>query len=250
MGERTSYAPGTFSWSELITSDADAAKAFYTSVFGWTYDDLPVGEEQVYSMARRDGKVVGALSGGDEPPNWICYVSVDDADRSAARAGELGAKVLAEPFDVMDAGRMAVIADPNGTVLHLWQAGRTIGAELVNADGSLTWNDLITRDAAKSREFYGALFGWTFVDIPESGGYSEITNGESDNGGIMPLQEPQSPGWLPYFGHEDAERLVTEVPGLGGTVFAGPIHLPHGTIAVIGDPQGATFAVFTGRYDD
>src|SRR5215475_4303332 len=160
MGERTSYAPGTFSWSELITGDADAAKAFYTSVFGWTYDDLPVGEGQVYSMAKRDGKVVGAVSGGDEPPHWNCYVSVADVDQSAARAGELGANVLAPPFDVMDAGRMSVLADPNGTVIHLWQAGRTIGAELVNTAGSLTWNDLITREPAKSTEFYGPLFGW------------------------------------------------------------------------------------------
>jgi predicted enzyme related to lactoylglutathione lyase len=251
MGERTSYAPGTFSWAELITSDADAAKAFYANVFGWTYDDQPVGEGQVYSMALRDGKTVGALAAGDDrPPHWNCYVSVENVDQSAARSGELGATLLAEPFDVMDAGRMAVIADPNGSVLQLWQAGRTIGAQLVNADGSLTWNDLITADVDKSLEFYGPLFGWTFQEIPESGGYRVIKNGERSNGGIMPRQGPQQPGWLPYFGHADVERLLEEIPGYGGAVLTGAMHLPNGTIAVVGDPQGAAFAVFTGDYDD
>src|ERR1700750_777123 len=126
MGERTSYTPGTFSWADLEASDPDAAKAFYTAIFAWEYDDLPVGEGQVYSMAKRDGKVVGALGRSgqrDQPPHWNTYVSVEDADASTARVKELGGTVISEPFDVMDAGRMSVIADPTGGVLALWQAG-------------------------------------------------------------------------------------------------------------------------------
>src|SRR3954447_16147409 len=109
MGERMSYAPGTFSWAELLTSDADAAKAFYTSVFGWEYRDNPVGEGIVYSTALRDGKDVAALYSSDQPPHWNCYVTVESADGSAARAAELGATVAAQAFDVMDVGRMATI---------------------------------------------------------------------------------------------------------------------------------------------
>ena len=113
MGERTSYPPGTFSWAELATSDADGAKAFYASVFGWEYRDSPIPDGSVYTMATRDGKDVAALYGtSDQPPHWNCYVTVASADDAAARADELGATVVAEPFDVMDAGRMAVIADP------------------------------------------------------------------------------------------------------------------------------------------
>src|SRR5215204_2000169 len=99
MGERTNYAPGTFSWAELVTSDADAAKTFYTSVFGWEYRDNPIPDGSVYSTALRDGKDVAALfASSEQPPHWNCYVTVASADEATARAGELGASVMAEPF--------------------------------------------------------------------------------------------------------------------------------------------------------
>src|SRR5215216_1661845 len=122
MGERTSYAPGTFSWAELATSDAATAKAFYTSVFGWDYEDNEIPDDGVYSMATRDGKYVAALFDADQPPHWNCYVTVESADDATARATELGGNVMAEPFDVMDVGRMAVIADPTGAALCVWEA--------------------------------------------------------------------------------------------------------------------------------
>jgi len=255
MGERTSYAPGTFSWAELATSDADGAKSFYTTLFGWTYDDRPAGEGMIYSMANRDGKAVAALFGSDEPPHWNCYVTVASADDATAKAGELGANVLAEPFDVMEVGRMSVIADPTGAALCLWEPRTNIGAALVNTPGAMTWNDLVTPDPEAAAAFYGALFGWTSEEIPGAGGYRVIYNGERSNGGIMPLDPdrmgPETPpSWMPYFGHEDVERLVREIDGAGGRVFNGPMHMPQGTIAVLGDPQGAVFAVWTGQYDD
>src|SRR4029453_18876826 len=114
MGERTSYAPGTFSWAELVTSDADAAKAFYTSVFAWEYRDNPIPDGSVYTTALRDGLDVGALYAADQPPHWNCYVTVESADAAAARAGELSATIAAEAFDVMDVGRRAGIVDPVG----------------------------------------------------------------------------------------------------------------------------------------
>jgi predicted enzyme related to lactoylglutathione lyase len=253
MGERTSYAPGTFSWAELVTSDADAAKAFYTSVFGWGYRDNPVGDDQVYSTALRDGKDVAALFTSEKPPHWNCYVTVESADATAARAAELGATVAAEAFDVMDVGRMAVIVDPVGAALCLWEPKSHIGATLVNVPGALTWNDLITPDPADSARFYGELFGWTTEEIPGAGGYRVIKNGERTNGGMMPLDRRMGatpPNWMPYFGHQDIDRLLEEVAGHGGQVFNGPMRMPQGSIAVLGDPQGAAFAVWTGEYDD
>lgn len=250
MGERTSYPPGTFSWAELATSDADGAKAFYTQAFGWEYDDNPIGDDQVYTMASRDGGQVAALFATDQqPPHWNCYVTVASVDESAAKAKELGANIMAEPFDVMDVGRMAVFADPQGAALCIWEARTSIGATLVNAPGALAWNDLVTPDAEASATFYGSLFGWTAEEIPNAGGYRVIRNGERSNGGIMPSSD-LPPAWLPYFGHEDVDRLVDEVPGLGGRVLNGPVPVPAGRFAAFADPQGAVFSALTGDYDD
>src|SRR3954452_3792331 len=197
MANRTSYPPGTFSWAELVTSDADAAKSFYTAAFGWEYRDNPVGEGMVYSTALLGGQPVAALYRGDQPPHWNCYVTVESADDAAARAAALGASTLAEPFDVLDVGRMAVIADPAGAALCLWEPRGHIGAAVVNAPGALTWNDLITPDVEAAARFYGDLFGWTTLEIPGGGGYRVIHNGGGPprggvgrGGGVAPRRPP------------------------------------------------------------
>jgi predicted enzyme related to lactoylglutathione lyase len=250
MAERTSYAPGTFSWAELATSDAGAAKSFYTTLFGWDYEDNETGNG-VYSMALLGGRHAGALFASErQPPHWNCYVTVASADESAALAASLGATVVSEPFDVMDAGRMAVIADPVGASLCLWEPRAHIGATVVNAPGALNWTDLVTPDLAASSEFYGGLFGWTISELEGAGGYRVIKNGERDNGGVMPVGPGTPASWYPYFGHPDVDRLIAEIGGLGGQVLNGPMKIWEGTIAVLGDPQGAVFAVWTGRYDD
>src|SRR5437588_10786528 len=149
MGERTQYAPGTFSWTDLTTTDQEAAKAFYAGLLGWEIEDLPVGEDLYYSMARVDDKRVAAISPQPQmlrdagaPPTWNSYVTVESADATADRAGELGANVVSPPFDVMEFGRMAVLQDPQGAFFMLWEPRDTIGAELVNAPGALCWNEL------------------------------------------------------------------------------------------------------------
>jgi predicted enzyme related to lactoylglutathione lyase len=250
MAERTSYPPGTFSWAELATTDADAAKAFYTEVFGWDYRDNPVGEGMVYSTALRDGQAVAALYASEQPPpRWSSYVTVASADESAARAGELGANVISEPFDVLDAGRMAVIADPAGATFCIWEPHAHIGAGVVNTPGALTWNDLVTPDPAASARFYGDLFGWTTQEMPDSGGYRVIQNGGRSNGGMV-AQAGMPPAWMPYFGHEDVDAFHARVGDLGGRALSDPFALAAGRIAVFADPQGAVFALWSGRYDD
>ena len=254
MGERTSYTPGTFSWVDLNTDDQEGAKAFYSTLFGWEYEDVPIGDGSVYSMAKLDGHSVaalGPLQGEGMPPHWNCYVTVEDADASAARARELGATLLAEPFDVFDAGRMAAFQDPQGAVLSVWQPKENIGAGLVNVPGALSWNDLLSPDVEASAAFYRDMFGWEITEVEGSGGqYWSIVNEGRLNGGMMPLPPGGHPAWNLYFGTEDAHATTARVGELGGGTVMGPIDVPNGTrFVVLRDPSNAVFSVAAGPMD-
>ncbi len=258
MGERTKYTPGTFCWVDLTTTDQDAAKAFYSGLFGWQADDRPVGDGVYYSMMILDGHPVGAIApqppfqrDAGVPPVWNSYVSVDSADTIAERAKELGGNVHAPPFDVMQAGRMVVIQDPQGAYFMAWQPRDHPGAALVNAPGALVWNELASPDLDASTAFYSGLFGWTvapFEGSPEP--YLSIKNGDANNGGIRPLPAPgPPPHWLAYFGVEDLDAALATVERLGGTKHAGPINIQIAKIAVVADPQGAMFALYAGQLE-
>jgi uncharacterized protein len=257
MGERNEYSPGTFCWSELATSDQEAAKAFYAGLLGWQADDRPVGDGAYYSMQLIDGKPVAAIAGQPQqqrdagvPPLWNSYVSVEDADAVAERAEELGAAVHAPPFDVMSVGRMAVIQDPQGAYFMLWQPREHIGASLVNAPGALVWNELQSPDLEESAAFYSDLFGWK-VEQAEGmqDAYLSIKNGAANNGGMRELTPPSPPNWLTYFGVQDIDQALATVNDLGGTKLAGPIDIQIAKIAVVADPQGAVFALYAGELE-
>ena len=254
MGERTSYAPGTFSWVDLNTDDIESSKAFYADLLGWTYEDIPIGDGNHYSMAQVQGRNVAAITPmpqGMGPTQWNCYVSVEDADAVAARAEELGATILHEPFDVFTAGRMAMFKDPQGAVLMVWQPRDHIGAGIVNVPGALCWNDLLTPDMAASAAFYRDLFGWTIEDTPGAhGGYSSITNAGTLNGGMMPAPPGGHPAWNLYFAVEDCDAAVEKAQGLGAALVMGPISVPNGgRFAILRDPKNAVFSVLSGPLD-
>jgi predicted enzyme related to lactoylglutathione lyase len=260
MGERTQHTPGTFSWADVSTTDQPAAKEFYSALFGWQADDLPVGDGAFYSMMRVEGKSVAAISPQPQqqreagvPPLWNSYVTVESADDAAAKAGELGATVHAPPFDVMDAGRMAVIQDPQGAFFMVWEPRENIGAGLVNGPGMLSWNELASPDVDASAKFYGDLFGWEaepMEGMPQR--YSVVRNGGRANGGIRELREVEGapPHWLVYFGIDDIDAGLAKAEELGGTKLAGPIDIGIAKIGVVQDPQGATFALYDGRFED
>jgi predicted enzyme related to lactoylglutathione lyase len=258
MGERTQHAPGTFSWAELSTPDQAAARAFYGALFGWEADDQPAGEGVVYSMMKRDGHYVGAIAPQQQaqrdagaPPAWGSYVTVASADDAAARAAELGGTVHAPPFDVFDAGRMAVMQDPQGAFFMVWQPNRHIGARLVNAPGALVWNELASSDLDGARAFYAGLFGWE-LESSELGDapYLMIRNAGRGNGGMrgMTPGEPV-PYWLVYFGVEQLDASIERVRELGGAIHAGPLDIQVGKIAVAADPQGAIFVLYDGMLE-
>ncbi len=255
MGERTSHPPGTISWSDLGTTDPEAAKAFYNGLFGWEPDDRPIPDGGAYTMLLKGGKEAAALSAAQEgmPAAWNTYVTVQSADDAAAKAAELGGTVLAEPFDVMEAGRMAVIQDPMGAVFCLWEPNESIGAEIVNAPGALTLSQLNTGDPEGAAEFYSALFGWT--STPQEGGDIPYWGFENDGrlaGGMMLLPEEMGapPHWLNYFGIENVDDAAGRIDESGGEILVPPNDVPGGRILVAADPQGAIFGLFTGSYDD
>jgi uncharacterized protein len=268
MGKRTSHAPGTWSWVELSTTDVDAAKAFYADLFGWEAEDNEIPDTGgIYSMQQVSGANAAAITGQPEqqrdagvPPNWFSYVTVANADESAAKAKDLGGQVHAGPFDVMTAGRMAVVADPAGAMFGIWQAGDSIGAEVVNEPGALSWNDVATTDPDAAQGFYSGLFGWGFEKVetgPDGPDYWSVTHEGAANGrnGGLRRQVEQEVGHVPphvapYFGTDAIEDSVAKAQELGGTNMIPITEVPAGRFAAVSDPQGAAFMLFEGEFDD
>ena len=243
------HAPGTFCWAELLTTDAQAAKRFYTGLFGWSFQDVPIGENAYYTMFEIGGKSISALHqmGADQaaqriPPNWLSYVSVDSADRAVARARELGATVMMEPFDVFDSGRMGVIQDPTGAVVGLWEPKNHIGAEIVGEPNTMCWNELNTSDIDRAAGFYGGLFGWEPQKQPMGDfTYTYFKHGERMSGGMMNIT-PEF--WMVYFAVDDCDAKAALAEKLGGKIFVPPTDVPEvGRFAIVQDPQGAAFAI-------
>jgi len=254
--EVTKYPHGTFSWIDLATTDTAAAKAFYAGLFGWSYADSPVSDGVYYTMFDLHGKSVAGMSAlqPDQqqqgiPPHWNSYVTVENVEESAQKAQEAGGTLLAPPFDVMDAGRMAVIQDPTGAVFSMWEPRDHIGASLVNIPGTLVWNELATRDTDQASAFYNTLFGWTTSTEDNGSGipYTMFSNRGRAAGGMLPMTEEwgeMPPHWMVYFAVDDCDASLEKAKELGGTVHVGPIDIPNtGRFALMGDPQGAVFTI-------
>lgn len=244
------YDDGVPSWVDLGSPDLEAAKAFYGGLFGW---DTPAGPPEAggYTVCELGGKTVAGLGPKmmpDAPTVWTTYVNVDDADATAGKVTANGGSVLFGPTDVLEAGRMAIFADPHGAVLGLWQPGNHLGAQLANEPGTLCWNELITTDLEGSKAFYGAVFGWEAEDQGPPGGppaYTEWKLGGRSIGGMMlkhgDMPADMPPSWGVYFAVDDADAAAARVQQLGGALLMGPTDIEPGRFAVVADPQGAVF---------
>jgi uncharacterized protein len=251
MPVRSSYAQGTPNWVDLQASDQDGAKAFYSGLFGWAYDDQPMPQGPVYAMAMLGEHTVAAIApqppemaAAGVPPMWNTYIAVDSVDDTVARAQSAGGTVAMAPFDVMDAGRMAFVLDPAGAPVGLWQAGQHIGATLVNEPGAVVWNELITADPTVVAFYTSVLgLGTSTMDM----GTGEYTMFEVDGQSVGGTTAPYMPGtpnhWHVYFDVDDADATAAKAAELGGSVLAEPFDTPVGRIAVIRDPQGAVFSI-------
>ena len=272
MPERDGYIPGVPCWVDTSQPDPEAAVDFYRGLFGWEFEDvMPPGSEGKYFMARLRGGDVAAVGSIPEaaPPMamWNTYIWVDSADAAASKVRGAGGGVLMEPFDVMDAGRMAVVTDREGAAFSVWQAKQTKGAQIVNEPGSLSFNGLGTRDIEAAKSFYGTVFGWRTLNVgggadmwtmPGYGDHLERSNPDlrkqlAETGGppgfedvvasINPLpdDQPDTPAhWSVTFAVEDADATAARATELGGTLVVPPLDAPWVRMTIINDPQGAT----------
>lgn len=253
MPEQTRHEPGMFCWVELATNDGPAAKKFYTSLFGWGVNEIPMGDQGTYSMVQKNGKDAGAMyqMGPQQkgmPPNWGSYVCVTSADETAAKAKSLGGTVVLEPFDVFDSGRMALLQDPTGAFFSIWEPKEHIGAKVTNEPGAFCWNELYTTDPKRAADFYQSLFGWSGekVQLPV-GEYTMFEKGGAQAAGMLQISKewgPMPPHWLVYFAVDDSDRTVEKAKGMGANVMVPPTDIPNiGRFSILSDPQGAGFAV-------
>jgi predicted enzyme related to lactoylglutathione lyase len=250
------HAPGAFCWVELGTTDPAAAKTFYGSLFGWTPDDMPMPDGHAYTMFKLAGleaaamyKLTGDMMKQSVPPHWMLYVNVASVDETIARAKAAGGQVMAGPFDVSDAGRMAVLRDPQGASISVWQPNKHIGIRVAGATGTLCWSELATTDRVKAREFYSQVFGWG-PDISQMNGveYTQWKVGETAVGGMLEMTaewEGAPPHWMPYFLVADCSASADKAKQLGGSICVPPVDIPNiGRFSVLTDPQGAYFSIF------
>jgi predicted enzyme related to lactoylglutathione lyase len=247
--EMAEYEEGVPSWVDLGTTDVPGARAFYGALFGW---DTPEGPPEAggYTVATLGGRTVAGIGprmNPEAPAAWTTYVNTADADAVAARVAAAGGTVLAGPFDVLDAGRMAVVADPAWAVIGVWQPAGHRGAGLVNEPDTWCWSELLTTDVAGAKAFYAEVFGWGATDQGEGAGYTEWQVSGRPVGGMMAMPDEMGPGvpphWGVYFAVADADAAAARVAELGGRVLREPADIEPGRFAVVADPGGVPFNV-------
>ena len=274
MLKRDGYPTGVPCWIDSGRRDAQPALDFYGGLFGWKFENRAPEGADPYYVAQLGGGDVAAI--GQQPwqehdPVWNTYVWVEDADAAAARAVAAGGKVEMPPFDVGEAGRMAVVADPTGASFCLWQASEHRGSQKVNEPGTWNFSDLYTRDPEAAMRFYGSLFGWTLGELQDEGyamiyrpGYGEHLAERDpeiydrlDGFGtdrsfadvvasltVMSDEQypPEAPAhWGITFAVEDADAIAARAKELGGTVNVEPFDTEWTRTTVIADPEGCAF---------
>lgn len=249
MGIRNGYENGVFSWVDLMTSDPDAAKQFYTELFGWTFQDMPVDNGSVYSMAFKSDRTTAALFATPDdmqqvPPHWNSYINVKDLDATVKTWQDHGGTVEMPACDIMNSGRMALVKDPTGAVVGLWQPKEFFGAGLVNEINTFCWAELQTRGADKAADFFKAVLGWELEVDKKPPNYISTKVKGHYNCGMFDMDKANLPGdipstWAVYFNVEDLDKSLEIVNRLGGKALMDPIDIEPGRFTTIMDPQGA-----------
>jgi len=235
---------GKFVWHEQVSSDPKQAQDFYTQLFGWGTEVFKPGEVD-YTMISSGGQTHGGFAKameGAPPPHWLSHVRVESLDETIEKAKSAGGELAAGPFELDEVGRMAIIRDPQGASLSAYEPA----SEGSGSEGVFVWDELGTTDADGAQRFYEEVFGWTASDMgPEYGGYRIFNRGETGIAGFMTLPDDTvPPHWQPYVAVADPDATTAKAKGLGGSVLLEPMDVPKvGRIAVLRDPQGATFGI-------
>jgi predicted enzyme related to lactoylglutathione lyase len=235
---------GKFVWHEQVSSDPKQAQDFYTQLFGWGTDVFKPGEVD-YTMIASGGQMHGGFSKameGAPPPHWLSHIHVDDVDETVEKAKSAGGKLAAGPFDMSEVGRMAIISDPQGAYVGVYQPEGAMPA----SEGVFVWDELGTNDVDAAQRFYETVFGWTTSDMgSEYGGYRVFNRGETGIAGLMTNPEASiPPQWQPYVAVDDPDAIAAKATELGGSTVVEPMDVPKvGRFGVLCDPQGATFGV-------
>jgi uncharacterized protein len=246
---------GTPIWYELMTSDPDAAQAFYTQVVGWSAAayPLPDGSEGEYRVfAAPDGEGVGGMMkspDGGPATAWFSYIGVDDVDAAVARIQAAGGKVLMPPTTVEGVGRLALLDDPQGAAFYVMKGASPEASTAFKrmAEGHGEWNELVTSDDQAAIAFYGEQFGWTkdgAMPMGEMGDYSFLAHDGGVIGAVMRTPPGESPRWNYFFRTGPIEAAKARIEQAGGTIRSGPIEVPGGDwVIYAADPQGARFGL-------
>ncbi|WP_285727697.1 VOC family protein [Psychromicrobium xiongbiense] len=252
MSTVDTYREGTPCWVDLSSTDAEAAKAFYSGLLGWSFTDMPMGDGMTYSMASLKDRWVAGLSqqfpdqaAAGMPSYWASYLAVDDADAAAARAVEAGAALLVPPSDVPnDSGRFFVTTDPGGAAIGFWQAKNHQGTGIVNEPGTVVWHELTVADVSAVLPFYQSVAGVGVETAPmgEIGDYTTFMVDGRPVAGALNAQPGMPNAWTVYFAVPDIEEALVKIPELGGSVLAPAFDIPFGRMAVVADSTGAVFA--------
>ncbi len=245
MAERDGYRNGDFCWVDLCTGDTGRAEAFYSNLFGVTFSEP--AESNPYTVALKGERPVWGLMLQPEelagmPYFWETYVKVDDIDATAARVAECGGTPLGPVMDVDDTGRLAVVQDPTGAVVIVWEPGEHRGADLVDEHGTMCWHELVTSDVDAAMSFYSELLGWTSVPFDEEGTVG-IRLGDDFIASATPAAEDVPPHWAVLFAVDDCDATVEQCERLGGQTVVLAMDQPPGRMAMLADDQGAMFWV-------
>jgi predicted enzyme related to lactoylglutathione lyase len=235
---------GKFVWHEQVSTDPGQAQNFYTQLFGWDTEVFKPGEAD-YTMIASGGQSHGGFGTameGAPPPHWLSHVHVEDVDATIEKAKAAGGQLAAGPFEMGEVGRIAILADPQGAFISAYEPQ----GDGPSPAGVFVWDELGTNDADGAQRFYEEVFGWTTTDMgAEYGGYRIFNRGENGVAGFMTLPDASIPPmWQPYVAVEDVDATVAKAVELGGSALVEGMDVPNvGRIAVLRDPQGATFGV-------
>ncbi|MFJ3902261.1 VOC family protein [Streptomyces sp. NPDC090025] len=251
------YKAGTPCWIDLMVPDQQAALDFYCDLFGWQGEVGPA-ETGGYAVCTLKGQPVAGIMAAMNPDGtvpdpmpptvWTTYLATDDLDATAKAVAQAGGTVIVPPMDVMDLGRMAVVADPTGAVVGFWQRGTFDGARIVNEHGALVWNEVVTKDLPAASAFYSTVLPVTTAasEMPGAEGYIEYQVDGRAVAGMMDLNsfpEGVPPHWQAYFSVDDVDSIQAAAVRAGGTVLAPAFDMAAGRMAVLADPQGGPFSV-------